>query len=128
MPMPRPASVRSRKAEYRSPGLDSDPRYSIPSRRGVLGEFACSKNGLSRGRQPEGWHTMGPSSSLACNLHLIEQQRETRFRAANRIAIKEWIEAAISASLLVVSDHGTHSGATKNNGSPDVFMGVAAAI
>jgi hypothetical protein len=81
----------------------------------VLGEFACSKNGLPRGRRSEGWHTTGPSSSLACNLHVIEQQRGTRIRTANRIAIKEWIDTATSASLLVVSNNETHSGATKNN-------------
>ena len=58
---------------------------------------------------------MEPSSSLACNLHVIERQREKRICAANRIAITEWIDAATSASLLVVSNNETHSGATKNN-------------
>jgi len=56
------------------------------------------------GRQPEGWHTTGPSSSLACNLQVSSSSEGTRFRAANRIAIKEWIDATTSASPLVVSD------------------------
>jgi hypothetical protein len=62
---------------------------------------------------------MEPSSSLArnlqVNLRVIERQRGTRICAANRIAIKEWIDAATSASLPVVSNNETHSGATKNN-------------
>jgi hypothetical protein len=42
--MPGPESVQLRKAEYRNPGPDSGLPCSIPSRRGVLGECACSKN------------------------------------------------------------------------------------
>ncbi len=62
---------------------------------------------------------MEPSSSLArnlqVNLRVIERQREMRIRAASQIAIKEWIDAATSASPVVVSNNAAHSGATKSN-------------
>jgi len=62
---------------------------------------------------------MEPSSSLArklqVNLRVIERQRGTRICAANRIAIKEWLDAATSASPLAGSNNGTYSETTKNN-------------
>ena len=72
-------------------------------------------HGIVAAYRREGWHTTGPSSSLACNLQVIQQQRGARIRAANQIAIKEWLDAATSASPVVVSNNETHSGAAKNN-------------